>query len=422
MPDRTNLEKNSQKIVLALLASQSFFSAALIISFTVGSIIMVELAGGNNRWAGVPSTVILIGSALMAYPLGRLMDRVGRRPGLNLGFILGVGGALLAGWAVIIHSMPLFIVGIFCLGLNQSANNLARYAAAEASPTAKRARAISLVVLGGTVGSVGGPLIFQGVNRLAEWLNIPVLSAPWFAAAFFLALSLLVINIFLHPDPQIIGRELTALEPAPPSHETIGRSKREIFAQPNARIAVGAMIFGQLAMVTVMTITPVHMHDHAHALNAISWVIMAHTLGMFGLSFVTGWLVDRLGQTRMILLGGLVLASACLLAPLWDNIFWLAMSLFLLGLGWNFCFVSGSALLTTVVRAGEKGQIQGLSDTLVYISSGVGSIGSGLVFAGLGFLVMSWLTILISFVPVMLVVLYATPAGPTPALEGTASK
>jgi MFS family permease len=149
---------------------------------------------------------------------------------------------------------------------------------------------------------------------------------------------------------------------------------------------------------------------------------MAHTLGMFGLSFVTGWLVDRLGQTRMILLGGLVLASACLLAPLWDNIFWLAMSLFLLGLGWNFCFVSGSALLTTVVRAGEKGQIQGLSDTLVYISSGVGSIGSGLVFAGLGFLVMSWLTILISFVPVMLVVLYATPAGPTPALEGTASK
>lgn len=422
MAHRTNLEKNSQKIVLALLTSQSLFSAALIISFTVSSILMVELVGGNNQWAGVPSTVILFGAALMAYPMGWLMDRAGRRAGLNLGFSLGIGGTLLAGWAVILHSWWLFLIGVFCLGLNRSANDLARYAAAEATPAHKRARAISLVVLGGTVGSVGGPLIFQGVSDLAEWLNIPVLSAPWFASAFFLLLSLLVINIFLHPDPQTIGRELTALEPAPPSHETIGRSKAEIFAQPNAKIAVGAMIFGQLAMVTVMTITPVHMHDHAHALSAISWVIMAHTLGMFGLSFVTGWLVDRLGQTRMVLLGGFVLALSCLLAPLWDNVFWLALSLFLLGLGWNFCFVAGSALLTTVVRAGEKGQIQGLTDALVYISSAVGSIGSGLIFAGLGFLVMSWLTILISFVPVILVILYATPSDPTPALEGTASK
>jgi len=166
------------------------------------------------------------------------------------------------------------------------------------------------------------------------------------------------------------------------------------------------MICGQLAMVTVMTITPVHMHSHQHNLASISWVIMAHTLGMFGLSFMTGWLADRLGQNRIILLGGLLLVAACLLAPLWDNVFWLALALFLLGLGWNFCFVAGSALLASVLRASEKGRVQGLTDGLVYVASGIGSTGSGLVFAAAGFLVMSWLSIVIGLVPVLLVLFW----------------
>jgi MFS family permease len=415
-----NLDKLSQKITLALLASQSFFSAALIISFTVGSIIMVELAG-NDQWAGIPSTVILIGAALMAYPLGHFMDRFGRRPGLMLGFTLGIGGSLLAGWAVILGSMPLFLLGVLGLGLNRSANDLGRYAAAEAAPAHKRARAISLVVLGGTVGSVGGPAIFQWVNTLAERFQVPLLSAPWFAAAFFLGLALLVITVFLRPDPQVIGKQFAALDPVSALTEAIGRTKREIFAQPLAKIAVGAMICGQLAMVTVMTMTPVHMHNHQQPLSDVSWVIMAHTLGMFGLSFGTGWLVDRLGHLRMILSGGFVLALACLLAPLWDTVWGLSLSLFLLGLGWNFTFVAGSALLTTVITANEKGQIQGLTDAMSYVASGVGSVGSGFVFAYLGFLVMSWVSIIVALTPVVLVILLATPS-PSRALEGTASR
>ena len=416
----STLEQTSQKITIALLASQSFFSAALIISFTVSSIIMVELAGGNNQWAGVPGTITLMGAALVAYPMGRLMDRFGRRPGLTLGFLIGVTGVILAGVAVIIQSLALFIVGIFCLGLNRGANDLGRYAAAEASPAHKQARAISLVVLGGTVGSVGGPIIFQWVSALAERIQIPVLSAPWFAAAFFLLASLLIINIFLRPDPQALAKQWAADGPKLTLEEAAIRTNREIFALPKAKIAAGAMIFGQLAMVTVMTITPVHMHGHDHPLASISWVIMAHTLGMFGLSFVTGWLVDKLGQIRMILIGGIVLALSCVMAPLWNNVSWLALSLFLLGLGWNFCFVSGSALLTSVIRATEKGRVQGFTDALVYTASGLGSIGSGLIFAALGFLIMSWLSILVALAPVMLVVLFAS-VGQKPALEGSAS-
>lgn len=403
----SHLEKISQKITLTLLASQSLFSAAFIISFTVGSIIAVELAGGNERWAGVPSMLVLAGGATIAYPMGQLMDRIGRRRGLAMGFLLGITGTLLAGWAVVIRSLPLFLVGMLCLGLNRGTNDLGRYAAAEANPLHKRARAISWVVFGGTVGSVAGPILVDWVSRWAEAFSLPALSGPWFGAAFFLTISLILINIFLRPDPLAIAKEFADHEPANTTSSAAGRPYRDIFKHPYLKIATGAMVFGQLSMVTVMTITPVHMHGHHHTLAAISWVIMAHTFGMFGLSFVTGWLVDKLGQMRIIGLGSLMSAAACLLAPLWDHAFWLALSLFLLGWGWNFCFVAGSALLTSILGRAEKGRVQGLTDAMINIASGVGSVGSGLVFASFGFLLMSWLSIAIALLPLLLVMIFA---------------
>ena len=332
------------------------------------------------------------------------MDRFGRRPGLSLGYLFGIAGALVAGWAVINRSLLPFLLGTLFFGLTRGTSDLGRYAAADANPARLRARAISLVVLGGTFGSIAGPIIIDWVSNLASRIGLPVLSGPLFAATVLLSFALLTINLFLRPDPQTIGKQWADLEPALSVDQEKGRSYREIFVNPNTKLATGALIFGQLAMATVMTITPLHMHGHHHTLAAISWVIMAHTLGMYGLSFLTGWMVDKLGQTRIILLGGFILVTACLLAPLWDNGITLALALFLLGLGWNFCFVAGSALLATVTKPNEKGRIQGLTDTLVNIAAGIGSMGSGLVFAAFGFWTMSWLSILIAVQPLVLVI------------------
>ena len=415
-----NLEKSGQKITATLFASQSLFSAALIMSFTVSSIIMVELAGSANRWtAGIPPTLMLIGAATMAYPMGRFMDRFGRRPGLTIGYLWGIFGCLIAGWAVMIQSLPLFLAGVLCLGFNRGANDLGRYAAAEANPAHKRARAISLVVLAGTVGSISGPILIESITRIAAQIEIPTFSALWFAAGLLLGIAVVVLNVLLRPDPQTIARQLNALEEtenAIPSPQGEGRAYREIFSHPHTKVATGAMICGQLAMVAVMTMTPVYMDDHHHAITAISWVIMAHTLGMFGLSFVSGWLVDKLGQPRIILAGGLILALACLLAPLWNSVPWLALSLFLLGLGWNFCFVAGSALLTAVLQRNEKGRVQGITDAMVYIAAGTGGVGSGLIWHSFGYLILSWLSIIIALVPVLLVI-FLTPMRAEPLLE-----
>jgi MFS family permease len=147
---------------------------------------------------------------------------------------------------------------------------------------------------------------------------------------------------------------------------------------------------------------------------------MAHTIGMFGLSFLTGWLVDRLGRAPMILVGGLVLISACLISPLSTDVPWLALGLFLLGLGWNFCYVAGSTLLADRLSTGEKGQTQGIVDTLINLISAAGSLSSGLVFAALGFLTMNWFGILVSLIPIGLVLLFRA-LKPVVPVEGAVS-
>lgn len=421
-----NIGKLGQKIAVALFISNSFFSASIIISFTVGAIVVVQLAGNSSRWTGVPSTLILVGAALVAYPMGRLMDRAGRRIGLSLGYVFGISGALMSGIAIVEGSLPIFLLGILLIGLTKGVIDMGRYAAAEASPPGRRGRAISLVVLGGTVGAIIGPSLIDATNNLAIGAGLPDLSGPWFAAVILFIFALIIINLFLRPDPREIARQLAALEPNSPSSVESnrpspkkGRTFQEIFREPAAKLAIGSMVFGQLAMVLVMTVTPIHMHGHQHPIASISWVIMAHTLGMFGLSFVSGWLADKFGRARIILAGGLILTVACLTAPLSTGVPGLAVVLFLLGLGWNFCFVAGSTLLDDILKHHEKGRIQGSIEAMINLSSGLGSISSGFIFAAAGFAVMSWATILVAMVPITLVVL-SGDAGRKVPLEGTA--
>ena len=150
------------------------------------------------------------------------------------------------------------------------------------------------------------------------------------------------------------------------------------------QLAVASMVVGQLVMTLIMVITPVYMHHTAHTNGEISFVFMAHTLGMFGFAFLTGWLIGQLGARPMIAFGAAVLVVSSIMAAVAANLLTLAIALFLLGLGWSFCFVAGSALLTGALHPTERGRIQGANDMLVALASGAGSLSTGAIFASGG--------------------------------------
>jgi MFS family permease len=376
-----------QRITVTLFASQSLYSAATIMTFTLLPIIAADLSGSDSL-AGIPSTMTLIGKAAAAYFIGWLMNHLGRRKGLSLGSGLGMIGAVVAAVSILNGSFLGLSLGLMLIGMGRGAIDLGRFAAAEVYTEDRRAKAIGLVVFGGTIGAIGGPLLVPRSSMLAERLGLVSTAGPFFVAAVFLFIGMILLFAFLRPDPMHIGRLLTAQQEADGrlAKPQAQRPLRQIFANSQVQVAVVAMIIGQLVMTMIMTITPLYMDHQAHGEGAISGVIMAHTLGMFGLSGVTGWLADRFGRLVIIIVGGLFLIGASLMAPAVTVVGPLAIALFILGLGWNFCFVGGSSLLTDTLRANERNRTQGVSDTFVSLASGLGNLSTGFIFAQWGML------------------------------------
>lgn len=392
-----DLTRIARRTTWILFIAQSLASAGFIAAATLNSILGAKLAN-SALWAGLPSAVYLLAGAFAALLWGRLMDVIGRRNGISAGMLIGAGGAGLVVAAVKAESLAVFLLGMAMMGIANAAVQLGRFAAAEVNLPENRGRAISYVVLGGTVGAVLGPLLVGPTGLYAVSLGIDELAGAYLASLLLFLIGALVVFLGLRPDPRDVGRQVSALY-APATAEGPARPIREIMRQPPALVAVTAMIVGQVSMVAVMVITSLHMREHHHPLGHISAVISAHTFGMYAFSVVSGRLADRWGRGPVILAGTGVLFLACIGAPLSPEVVPLAVSLFLLGFGWNFCFVGGSTLLADQLAPAERSRTQGFSDLLVGLASALGSLGSGIVFAATSYAAIALLAGALALVP-----------------------
>jgi MFS family permease len=357
--------------------------------------------GGRPWWGGVPGAFYQTGAALAAFAWGVAMDRLGRRPTLVLGMTAGLFGAAAAFGGVSLRSLLLFLGGLLLMGTANSALQLGRFVAAEVHPAEARGRAISRVVLGGTVGAIVGPYVVGPAGRAAEALGTNVLAGPYAVSAALFSVVAGGLAVGLRPEPRDLAREVALANPAAvPSGAP--RPLVQVLGDPVAAAAVATMVSGQVVMTMLMVITSLHMAHHHHPLTSISAVLSSHVVGMYAFSIVSGRLADRAGRPLVIAVGALALLASCLAAPLSPRVLPLAAALFLLGLGWNFCYVGGSALLADRLRLEERARVQGANDFLIGISAGVGSLLSGIVFAAHGYGVMAWVGALVSLLPLAL--------------------
>jgi MFS family permease len=396
----TDLSRLARKITWVLFANQSLASAGFIASATINSIIGAKL-GGSPALAGVPSAVYLMGSAFAASAWGYIMERIGRRNGMVSGLAIGVIGNALVLSAIGKSSFSLFLVGMVLMGIANAAVTLGRFAAAEVNPPEKRGAAISNVVLGGTFGAVVGPLLVGPMGNFVRTLGMDELAGAYLATLVLFAISAVVVFAGLRPDPRDLGRQVVEQYPDTQSNSLNGKARPifEIFRQPAALVAIMAMALGQVVMVAIMVITSLHMSNHQHNLRDISAVMSSHTFGMFAFSVLSGRLADKWGRGPVILTGASTLLLACITAPLSPNVLPLAVALFLLGLGWNFCFVGGSTLLADQLSPLERSRTQGANDLLVGLASAIVSLGSGFVFAASNYTVIAIVAGVVALIP-----------------------
>jgi len=361
--------------------------------------------GGSDYWTGVPTAVFLLGAAFSAFLWGRIMDVIGRRNGLLLGLLIGMLGNGLIFFAIRSSSMPILLIGFILTGATNAAILLARFAAGEVNPPEKRGGAISLVVWGGTFGAVFGPLLVGPMGNFVKGYGLNELTGSYLAAFGLFGLLLFVIFFGLRPDPRDLGEQVAEQYPSQiPIGET--RSFMEIIRQPAAMTAVTAMVLGQVVMVAIMVITSRHMDHYQHGLSDIARVIQSHTFGMYAFSVLSGYLSDKWGRGPVIVAGAGILLLSCLAAPISPDVLPLAVTLFLLGLGWNFCFVGGSALLSDQLSPAERSRTQGANDLMVGLASAAGSFGSGIIFAATNYTVIALFAGIMSLIPFLMALIW----------------
>jgi len=400
----TNLNHVARKITLVLFAAQSLASAGFIAAATINPILGAKLAPYRSL-ATLPAAAYLLSSAFAAPMWGFLMDRIGRRNSISMGLVIGILGNMLVLAAIQAASFTFVIAGLMLMGVTNSAVQLSRFTAAEVNPPAQRGRAISAVVLGGVIGTLLARLLAVPVGDFAVSLGMDELAGAYITTLGLFAIASLLVFIGLRPEPRDVGREVAKLYPEEIPHGE-ERPVSMILREPAAITALTAMVLGQVVMVGIMVITSLHMEDHMHNRADIYSVISGHTFGMYAPSLFSGWLLDKWGRGRMILIGSFTLLLACIAAPLSPDVLPLGIALFLLGVGWNFCFVGGSTLLSDQLSPVERSRTQGMSDMLVGLASAFISLSSGFIFAATGYTMMAVIGGLLSLVPLFLSVTF----------------
>jgi MFS family permease len=387
-------EKQQQlyrRTLLVVVISQIFGGAGLAAGITVGALLAQDMLG-TESFAGIPAALLTLGSAGAALLVGRISQRFGRRFGLAGGFLTGGIGAIGVIVSAITSNIFLLFASLLIYGAAFASNLQARYAGTDLAKPKQRATAISIAMVSTTFGAVAGPNLVGVMGRFATSIGIPDLAGPFILGAAAFILAGLVLLAFLRPDPlkvaEAIANEQLLKSSSPLEKQSSNRviNKRGIF------VGATIMVLTQIVMTSIMTMTPVYMKHHGHVLSEVGMVIGFHIGAMYLPSLVTGILVDKIGRTAMSIASGATLLAAGLLAasaPA-DSMLVLIIALSLLGLGWNFGLISGTALIVDSTSPSTRAKTQGTVDVLVALAGASGGALSGMVvaqtsYAGLSF-------------------------------------
>jgi len=371
--------------VALLAAAQALVLSSSVLAMTLGALVGGQLAPDKSL-ATLPIAAIVVGTALTTIPAAAFMRRVGRRVGFLTGASFGVASGLLSAYAVYSGAFLLFVIAHALLGVYQGFTNYYRFAAGEAAAPDFKARAISWVIAGGVVAAVLGP-------QLAYWPR------DWWPPQFlgsYLAQAVLGVAALFALAQLRIPAPRAAAARAP------GRSGIELARQPAFLVAMGGAAVAYAVMLLVMTATPVAMVGHGHGVGDAVQVIQWHVLGMFAPSFFTGALIARFGAPRVMAVGLALLGGHVAIALTGTELPHFLTGLVLLGVGWNFAFVGGTALLTSAYREGEQAKAQAINDFVVFGTVAAASLSSGWLYHQFG-----WQALNLVALPFLAVALFA---------------
>ena len=266
----------------------------------------------------------------------------------------------------------MLLFGSALMGVGNSANQLARYAATDAHPVERRGLVLGWVLWASTIGAIAGPMLGTAVADATS-----ALGGAYAVGVGCYALAAAGSFMLLRPDPAAIASE--SGRSAPPE----ASDGSDESGSARARVAVLGLVTSQSVMLLLMTMAPVYLSQLGAPVSAIGWVMSSHVLGMYSLTPVAGGLVDRYGAYRVLGIGLALLVAAGLAGAMADGALALAGAMFLLG--WSCGFVASSGLLAVGDSYAERAKRQGRADGLVFAAATLASLASGPLLGAIGY-------------------------------------
>lgn len=378
--------------VVLLSLCQALLTTGNVLLISVNALIGQQLAPSVSMIT-LPVALQFVGLMTATIPASLIMVRIGRKNGFYLGNCIGILGAACCILALSWLQFYLFCVGTFLLGIGIGFGTLYRFAAVEACPDNQKTKAISLVMAGGVIAAVVGPNLAVGSR---QWFDDGVFTGAFIGLLVLYSLALVLLS-FIKINGNESGEITARARPLP-----------EILAQPVFIVAAIVGMVSYAVMNLIMTVTPVAMARCGFEFSDAAWVIEWHVLGMFLPSFITPRLIARFGLMSMMILGALLML-ACIAINLhgqsqWH--FWAALAL--LGVGWNFMFISATQMVTSAYVPAEKAKSQAANEFLVFGMVTLSAFSSGWLESALGWQVLNSLMIPLLLWTVLVVVFYRT--------------
>ncbi len=365
--------------LFVLVCCQLISATGSIVMVTLGGIIGASLAD-DPALATLPISAMVVSVALSSVPATFLMRRIGRRYGFVCASLTAVAALLVASLSLALSSFALFLASMLFFGINMAFTQQYRYAAAESVDARFTARAISFVLLGAIGGALLGPeLATRGQFVVADAEYVGTLLAV--AVLYVIQAGLMFL---------LRGQD----KPIQEVVRAAGRPLKEIVTQPVFAVAVLCGAAGYSLMTLIMTATPLSMHVHdGYSIEQTARVIQIHVLGMYVPSLVSGFLIDRLGVVRLMLVGVAGLLATCFIGMAGQSVLHYWWALLLLGVGWNFLYVGGTTMLTYAYRPEERFKGQAFNEFSVFGLSATASLLAGVIIHSFGWLTLMWIPV-----------------------------
>jgi MFS family permease len=393
--------------------SQSFTGAGMQLAYGIGPLMVIAVTRSASL-AGLSVALIAFTRFLVAYPVGKITDTYGRKPGIQLGLALALIGAVMTGLSMLWHSTAALIGGMVVFSMGMNAAQQMRVAATDMFPPHMRAEALGYVALGSLIGLVIAPLMLTFSDSFAADLGIDPLGLPWLMLPALIVSGMVVVT-FVRPDPKEIGMRLESYYPdcvRPPPHAQAAGAAFSVGAllrNPETRLAIASNCAGQGNMSIVMVLTSLVLAHHGHSLTAIAFSHMFHSIGMFAFTIPLGRLADRHGRNMVMYPGVATTIVGAGLVTFTSGLLPVTLGTFLVGLGWAAANVAATALIADRVATHQRGRAIGVADSSAGAISVATAVVTGPLIAWIGLAAAGWTAVLVAAIP--LVMLAASRVG-----------